>query len=1230
MRYAQAIALATLLLAAAPARAGWQRTVFVDSGGQPATPPSLNLKSVGVGAGGKVWAVGGTQSTASFIVTSTDGFATARQDTSCAGITRLLNAVWVAADGSSVHAFGQANAHAAWNGTSWSCTNLTVPVALGSITVSGIAFSDSANGYLVGGSTAKPTLPMVVQYASGTLTDVSPSTLSFGAASLIARSSASGILDYAVGGRLYRHPQTTEFLNAANITSLFLLGDTGLVAAGNAANTRKLNAATSTAAAPSGALMDFEPVLGVTMAPNGFALAVGQASSSNTTEGAIAQSLDGGDNWRRIDLSGISPAVRVLRAVACWDENNCVAVGANDLSLTGGSGFAPELLVYANQAPTAVVTVNGQALPATVPDNAEVTLAATVTDPEGDPATLTWFGPTSVDGSHSASVTFTPTISCSAQNLPHALELTDGRKTTSPPIDVPVLITHAPRAPASPALSPPPSAGTYQWQVGGTYPLTASATRDCGRPVTYEFQVSGAVPAPFVAGASATFELPQAGCGGQDGTIHLQVTDSGDASLTVSRDFPVHLAEIVEAPDLALSSGTDVQVTYGTTLSVTAQVDRHCSGTDASLFTYAWSCDPANSSATVQFKNDGDPCGSEVPCRLTVTPKGPGLPAVLDFTVKLLGASNGQGKVQLKGLGDTVSLQPGESIDLEAQTDLFCAPVLSWTCSCSGAPMPPPSPGAAAKWTFANPNPNCTGGACTCQVTATGGGQTATDSVQLVLGQSHPPTVVSVSYDGPQEVQDGKSVAATVAASNACATEFTWAWSCSGTPAPTAPSATSVAFVHPGSNCADVPATCTARATPSNGPGSAGEGSLAATYLAVPQPPTGVHIASVGVTGARVVATAEALGPCPDQGNFMWTAWLESKKGEPPFTFTGQTLDHTFETCGQDTVHLEVRLATFSDSADRPIDGASGVPVVTLEGTTDLRKALLLGCERVEPLVVSPQASSLCGVSWHWTQVDGPALPTRVLPGGELERRARPRGARPGLGDRVDVRGRRHLARRCEQRRARPRPLRAAAVRRAGPRRRPAQRHRRRARPLHGQHLHRVRLGAPGGDGPAADAGGPGAHPRGEQGQRRARGRPGGGQRAGPCQPGQDDPAAGLRRAGHPGGREGADERDLLRATAGLGERRRGLAGRRPAARGRAARHLRRVPGWRPPAREVLLHLPELQLRGGGRRRRRLGRALRAGRGLVLVPSPAEPAVLGYRPCSRLESSRWGLRSPAC
>ncbi|HEY3449864.1 MAG TPA: hypothetical protein VGK67_26155 [Myxococcales bacterium] len=999
MRFPSVIAFATLLLAAAPARAGWQRTQFVDSGGQPATPPALNLRAVGVGAGGKVWAVGGAQSTASFIAVSTDGFATVRQDASCASINRILNALWVAPDGSYVHAFGLGNAHAAWNGTSWDCANFTNPTGIGlSIGINGVAFSDSANGYLVGGATSLPTTSLVLQYASGTLTNVS--NVGFGTATNIARSSSSGILDYSVGGRLFRHPQTNPFATVgSSITSLFLLGDSGLAAAGDAALTRKIDAAASTATAPSGTLMDFQPVLGVTMAPKGFALAVGQVSSANVSEGAIAQSDDGGDNWRRIDLSKISPAVKVLHAVACWDENNCVAVGANDLALTGGSGFDPEFLVYANHVPTVAVTVNGQPSPATVLDDADVTLTATVADPEGDPTTLTWYGPTPVDGSHAATVTFTPAVSCSAQNLPHAIEVTDGRLTTSPPIDVSILVNHAPKAPSAPALSPAPATGTtYEWAVGSTNTLTASATKDCGRPVTYEFQQTGAVPAPSIAGASATYDVPASGCGGGSGKIQLTISDRDDTSLsTAFKEYDVHVTEIVEAPEVSLDPGTAIEVAYGTFVDVTAQVGKHCSGTDPALFDFAWSCDPTATDSKLRFSNVTDPCGtSTINCSVTVTPKsGARLPTTVGFTVKLL-ASTVEGTVSIAP-ASSVALLPGQGVQVQASSNL-CSPTYSWTCSCSGAPLSAPSPGALAAWKMTNPDPNCSGGSCTCEVTATSGAQAPKASIQFLLGQSTPATLVSVSYSGAQELQSaGESVTAMVQAFNACATDFDWSWTCTGTAAPTDPSTTTLVLVHPGGNCADVPVECTATAKPRNGPGAEGQGTVTATYQAeVSEDPTGVRIATTDVKGSHVVAIAEAIGPCPGQGEFRWTAWLASNPSVR-HSSVGSRFEYEFPGCGPDVVQLEVSLVlaadagTYADAVALPVDGAQGgAPVASFEGETDVQRVFVLGCEGPEALVLAPSAA--CGVR-HWRQLDGPALPTRVLAGGELSLEPAPEAA---------------------------------------------------------------------------------------------------------------------------------------------------------------------------------------------------------------------------------------------
>jgi hypothetical protein len=78
-----------------------------------------------------------------------------------------------------------------------------------------------------------------------------------------------------------------------------------------------------------------------------------------------------------------------------------------------------------------------------------------------------------------------PRMSCSAQNLPHGLEVSDGRLTTARRSACPSLIAHAPRAPSAPTLTPAPTSGPpYEWQPGSSNLLTASATRDCGRPVT--------------------------------------------------------------------------------------------------------------------------------------------------------------------------------------------------------------------------------------------------------------------------------------------------------------------------------------------------------------------------------------------------------------------------------------------------------------------------------------------------------------------------------------------------------------------------------------------------------------------------------------------------------------------------------------------------------------------------------------------------------------------------
>jgi hypothetical protein len=102
--------------------------------------------------------------------------------------------------------------------------------------------------------------------------------------------------------------------------------------------------------------VDFDLVLGVAAAPRSFALAVGQADGS-TTAGAIAQSDDGGDSWRRIDLSGISPPVRVAARGGLLRRER----------LRRGRRQRPRRqlvragdAVYANEVPTATVTVNGQ------------------------------------------------------------------------------------------------------------------------------------------------------------------------------------------------------------------------------------------------------------------------------------------------------------------------------------------------------------------------------------------------------------------------------------------------------------------------------------------------------------------------------------------------------------------------------------------------------------------------------------------------------------------------------------------------------------------------------------------------------------------------------------------------------------------------------------------------------------------------------------------------------
>lgn len=977
MRFLSTVALATLLLAAAPARAGWQRTRFVDAGGAPATPPALNLKAVGVGAGGKVWAVGGS-GTASFVLVSTDGFATARQDTSCASINRILNTVWVAPDGGNVHAFGNANAHAAWNGTSWGCANLSPPAALGvSVNVNASVFADADSGTFGGGSTMSPLVSMLVQYASGTLTNAS--YINNSSVVTMARSSASGALLFSTGTKAYRYPDPAGSPFATlggTVNSMFLLGDAGLLSAGDPAYLRKIDASVPSATAPGGTLPDFN-ILGVTLAPAGFALAVGQVTAS-TTVGAIAQSLDGGDSWKRIDLSGITPAVKTLRAAACWDENGCVAVGANDL---GGGVYEPEMLVYANQAPTAVVTVNGQASPwAPVLDDADVTMAVAVSDPEGDPVTVTWTGPTGVDGSHAPSVTFTPAVSCSTQTLLHALDATDGRMALAPPLDVPVVVNHAPRPPSVPTLTPaPPSANTYVWAAGSTNKVTAKSTKDCSRPVSFTFKPDGVLPSPAVSGAAgevATYDLPD-DCGGRDGQIVVTVTDSDSSVAPVdSQPYLVHVPEIVEAPAASLSR-TTVDVGFGEQGDVVATVDGHCSGTEVGKFDFQWSCAGATAftvkaANAVEFANVEDPCGSADTCAVTVTPKtGPCTdPATcgtrLGFTVNLK-PSTEKPSVTITPPGGV--LPAGGTIQVKATTNV-CNATLTW--SCPGLA----DPGHAQQWSLANPDPNCAGGTYACTVTAENATTRVSATADFVLGQSSPPTFVTTRYwpDTQSLEAEGSSVTATVQAANACATEFDWAWQCSGAPAPADPTATSLTLVHPGGLCEEQQVRCNVTAKPRNGPGLEGKGSVEVTYEAAPQAATGLKLVA-GAEGNDLVARAEALVACAGQPRFRWKVWkkAEPEPAQPEPETDSATLRRTFSTC--DTVEVKVYLVGTALEERAEVAFVGGVPVVSLSApepyALDCReqRTFELGTSRVD---------HDCGATRAWRQVDGPAVPARV------------------------------------------------------------------------------------------------------------------------------------------------------------------------------------------------------------------------------------------------------------